>query len=309
MKKTFKLFLKKHPLKAYVVIAYGITWFCWITALIVSDKLGYILPVQDVFTKFIQSGFTDIYNILTSLIFMLGGFGPLIAALIVIWFESGSKGIAKLSGQIFRFRIGLHWYLKAVVIAVAIASVPFLLIVLTPLANFNIRDINILIPFIIPVLLWEIINSFGEEPGWRGFLLPRLQKRFDDERYIWLLGLIWAVWHYPYVVYHTVLSVGNMPVMGIVMITVFSLAGYTLSLIGQTYIYVWFYNNTKSVFLAVFFHGILNVITLIVATSMGGFNPTISLVMALMPWAVVIALTKIIGREKFPGHIHTTSSV
>lgn len=304
----FKFCFKKYLLTAYIILAFGVTWLCWITALILSNKLGYLLPVQDVYVRFLQSGLTDTYHILISLLFMLGGFGPLLAALIVVRFESGGAGIAELRGRIFEFRIELHWYLKAAIIAVVIAGVPFILIALTPLASFNARAISMLAPFIILVLLWEIINSFGEEPGWRGFLLPRLQQRFDGERYIWLLGLIWAAWHYPYVVYHTMASVGNMPAMGLVMITVFSLAGYTMSLIGQTYIYAWFYNNTKSVFLAVFFHGILNVTTLLVVTSMDGFNPAISLVMAFMPWAIVIALTKLIGREEFPGHARASAS-
>lgn len=139
----------------------------------------------------------------------------------------------------------------------------------------------------------------------RGFLLPRLQKRFAGERYIWFLGLIWALWHSPYVVYHTLVSMENIPLPEVIMGTVFALAGYTMSLIGQTYIYVWFYNFTKSVFLAVLFHGILNFTTLIVVSFMESFDPSMSLIIALMPWAVVIVLKKIIGKEKFPGPIQS----
>lgn len=308
MNKVLKVFFKKYPVIAYIVLTCGITWLCWITALVASNKMGYILPVQDLYTTLIQSGFTDTFHILTSLIFILGGFGPLIAAIIVVGFESGRAGITELRGQTFRFSIGLNWYLKAILIAIAIPGVIFLLTVLTPLANFSVTGINILAPFMIPILLWEIIISFGEEPGWRGFLLPRLQKRFGGERYIWLLGLIWALWHFPYVVYHTLLPMDNIPVLEMLMSTVFALAGYTMSLIGQTYIYVWFYNNTKSVFIAVLFHGILNFTSLIVVSFMETFNPSITLIMALMPWAVVIVLQKIIGKEKFPGNTYTPAS-
>ena len=270
--------------------------------------MGYVLPVQDVYTTLIQSGFTDIFHILTSLMFILGGFGPLIAAIIVVGSESGRAGIAELRRQTFRFRIGLNWYLKVILIAIAIPGVIFLLTVFTPLANFSVTGINILAPFIIPILLWEIIISFGEEPGWRGFLLPRLQKRFSGEKYIWLLGLIWALWHYPYVVFHTISLMENISVAGMLISTVFALAGYTMSLIGQTYIYVWFYNNTKSVFLAVLFHGILNFTSLIVVSFMETFNPSITLIMALTPWVVVIVLQKIIGKDKFPGNTNAIAS-
>jgi len=37
----------------------------------------------------------------------------------------------------------------------------------------------------------------GEQFGWNGFLLPNLAKLFGDRRAIVLVGLIWALWHYP----------------------------------------------------------------------------------------------------------------
>ena len=46
-------------------------------------------------------------------------------------------------------------------------------------------------------LLQLLTSGLGEEPGWRGYLLPRLQAQFTPVRSIWLLGLAWAVWHYP----------------------------------------------------------------------------------------------------------------
>jgi membrane protease YdiL (CAAX protease family) len=37
----------------------------------------------------------------------------------------------------------------------------------------------------------------GEEIGWRGFALPRLIERYGFARGAFLLGIVWAVWHYP----------------------------------------------------------------------------------------------------------------
>ena len=289
------------PIVVYIVLAYSISWFCWTTALVIASRTGYFLPAQDEYVVLLESGFSNIQHILTSLIFILGGFGPLIAASLVIQFESGAAGLLKLKERILRFSIGFRWYWIAAGVAITIPGIPFLIAVLTPLGEISFLGFDTLLPFALPILLWEIMISFGEEPGWRGFLLPRLQKRFEGEKYIWMLGLIWAVWHYPYVAYHTIVSAGSGPILAMIISIVFALAGYTISLIGQTYLYVWLYNHTKSVLLSILFHGVLNFTTLLVLTAVAGSAPAINLMIALMPWVVVMALTRILGKAAFPG--------
>ena len=83
---------------------------------------------------------------------------------------------------------------------------------------------------------------------------------------------------------------------------IYALAGNTMSIIGLTYIYVWLNNNTKSVFLAILFHAVVNVMITVLLASIEGFNPLVTLIIALMPWAVVIVMKKMLGKEKFPGH-------
>ena len=295
---------RKNPIVTYLFIAYGITWLGWIPSLVFSSKQDYLLPTIDGFVNFIQAGFSDINHIFIALSFQFAVYGPLIVALIVIGLVKGKPGIAEWWGRITKLRIGGRWYLNALALALVMAFVPLLLVTLIRLASFDSSGLLALFPFLTLLLLWQILTSgFGEEPGWRGFLLPELQARFSGEKYIWLLGLAWAGWHYPFTVYHTLASLVEMPVPAMVIAVILALAGNTMSIIGMTYIYVWLNNNTKSVFLAILFHAIANVAITVAIASIEGFNPLVNIIIALMPWAVIIVMKKILGKEKFPGNI------
>jgi uncharacterized protein len=56
-------------------------------------------------------------------------------------------------------------------------------------------------PFIssaaIPVMivLQLVTGAVGEELGWRGFLLPRLARRFGEIRAAWMMAILWSLWH------------------------------------------------------------------------------------------------------------------
>ncbi len=45
--------------------------------------------------------------------------------------------------------------------------------------------------------LLNCITCFGEEWGWRGYLLPKMAKRFDLVPLLLINGIIWGLWHAP----------------------------------------------------------------------------------------------------------------
>ena len=101
----------------------------------------------------------------------------------------------------------------------------------------------ILAPFI------NFIPAFGEEYGWRGFLLHKLMGRLSLFRGVLLTGTIWGLWHAP-----LILMGYNYPhypdFIGVAAFTVWAiLAGFFLG---------WLRLKSRSVFPAALGHGAIN---------------------------------------------------
>jgi len=71
-----------------------------------------------------------------------------------------------------------------------------------------------------------------------------------------------------------------------------SIAGFTLALIGQTYIFTWFYSKTKSLFICIIFHALLNTFSIIFAATCTQNCPIVGLAPALTTWIIAIIIDK-----------------
>lgn len=95
-------------------------------------------------------------------------------------------------------------------------------------------------------LIWPIFSSCGEELGWRGFLLPRLLKKYSSSTSSAIIGVIWGIWHIPMFW----LTYRSLPNTGIVMTF---LQAFNLSLL--TYLMVALQVLSKgNIKLAILFH-------------------------------------------------------
>ncbi len=144
---------------AYLVLAYGITWLCWIPALAVATRHGYLLPTIDRFADFVRAGFADATHALLAAVFTLAVYGPFMAALLVTGVVSGRAGLATLWRRVTRWRVAPRWYLVVALISITLAAVPFLLITATGLAAFDRSGLVALAPLIVPMLLWQLLTS------------------------------------------------------------------------------------------------------------------------------------------------------
>jgi membrane protease YdiL (CAAX protease family) len=66
-----------------------------------------------------------------------------------------------------------------------------------PFFRYPVVDIRLLGMAIIFFLYNVIYGALSEEPGWRGFALPRLQAKFSPLISGLIIGVVWAVWHAP----------------------------------------------------------------------------------------------------------------
>ena len=169
-KLTQTTFIQKHPLATFFMLAILITW------LISLPSLLFGLPFKPFQTA--------------------GAYGPVLAALIVSA-ALGSGELKSLFRRMTKFGFGLGWYL------IAIFGNVLLYLLVTGLSGApvmqSLADNWILIfTLYLPALLTSyLVNPIGEETGWTGFALPRLQKRFKPWLAAVILGVLWAVWHLP----------------------------------------------------------------------------------------------------------------
>lgn len=99
--------------------------------------------------------------------------------------------------------------------------------------------------FTLPINYFLIFTAFlGEEYGWRYFLQPILQKKFGMVKGIFIVGIVWGIWHLPInFFYYTSPSVGFI-----------SLAGQLITCITLGIFYGWAYLKTDNIWMVVILH-------------------------------------------------------
>jgi membrane protease YdiL (CAAX protease family) len=95
-------------------------------------------------------------------------------------------------------------------------------------------------------VLFACITAFGEEIGWRGFLVPQLAKRYSFGATALISGIIWSIWHYPAILFVEYNNAGAPLWFGLICFTIF--------VIGISFIMAWLRLASGSLWPAVLFH-------------------------------------------------------
>lgn len=165
--------VRRHPLITFFVLAYALSWWAWIL---------YALGVSP--------------NPIAS-------FGPFLAALVVLALTEGKAGIGRLFRRMVRWRVAPIWYAVALLLPAVLAGIAAALNVLLgaqPPSPAQLGAWPGLLPTFALVLLIPGVGGAWEEPGWRGYAVPRLQRGRSALVASLILGVLIAGWHLPLMV-------------------------------------------------------------------------------------------------------------
>ena len=223
---THTTMTRAFPLK-FVLIAFAFTWAFWLLAALEARGLISSLPVPAL---------------------VLGAFGPMLAAVVLTAQESGRAGLRSLLGRVVRWRVAPVWYGVALLGPIVLQLLAMALNVLLggplpdPLAMIG------TLPTVLVISVYMLIQvGIGEEIGWRGYALPKLQAGYSALVSSLILGVLWALWHLP---------LFFNPATGYYF-TPFWV--YLVFLLPLPIVYTWIFNSTGgSVLIVMILHAVMN---------------------------------------------------
>jgi membrane protease YdiL (CAAX protease family) len=260
---SIRTWIGDHPVVAFFVGAYAITWGVWFPVLTGIDR-GWIA-----------------YDTTAILALVVGSFGPPISAALVTYLTGGS--LTRWFSQVLRWRVAPRWWLAAfglpVVLYALMAGVHLLLG-----GQLNWGEVNPLASIPLAYLNIFVWGGGNEELGWRGFALPYLQERYSALVSSLVIGVVWTVWHAP----------SGIVERGVTGWAV-DLPVYAVIVIGISIVATLLYNNTGgSVLLAMVFHAGVNAGQGLYPVE-GMFTPTGELA-RVIAWAILVgALLALFG--------------
>jgi len=169
---NFKLVIKKYSLTCFFILSY----LLMIIPVIIRVLNPILMPIIP-------------FTIITI-------WSPTISAIIVSGFIGGWTEIKKLLKGYIRWKVGIKWYIAGFLLMIGPLIFAGLYLLLGGSAPGPVQGLTL--PLIIIYLLQTLHSGpLSEEAGWRGFALPRLQKKYNAVISSLILGVIWACWHIP----------------------------------------------------------------------------------------------------------------
>ena len=130
----------------------------------------------------------------------IASFGPFLAAVIVLGATGGRAGVRALLRSMVEWRVSRRAYLLAIGLPLMFSGGAILANLAWGAAAPSASDLATWTDIPVTALFVLLIPGMGgawEEPGFRGFALPRLEERFGAMAGPLVLGVLWVIWHVP----------------------------------------------------------------------------------------------------------------
>jgi len=217
--------VKRHPLISFFVLTYAITWAIESPLVFLTDSI------------------TDAQGLV---LVILASNVPSVLAIVLTALVLGRGALRKLLGRLLIWRVNPLWYLVVILGPVALTGG---VVGLNALMGGPSLSLGMPLLGAAIFLAFSIFpgSALGEEIGWRGYALPRLQAGRSALSASLILGPIWALWHLPLWLTG---APGRTPTL---------YAAFVVSVIALSVILTWVYNSTGgSLLMVVLLHATFN---------------------------------------------------
>ncbi len=269
-------FLKRHQIIIFFVLVIVLSWFPWYAG-IAPETVTFMPSLLGLGMAFAIGGKQGGLNLLRS---------------VGRWRVQPRYWLIAWLGVLFIFVIGLGIYL-------IFGGQP------PPFTVFR-QELHLL-PIWLVVVFLPFNGPVGEELGWRGYILPKLQQRAGPLIASLVIGTMWGIWHLP--------SFFN-PISVQASLGLIFLVPFVVGTIANSVIMTWLYNRTKASALvagiiwhaATDFWGPMFLADFSLAAGPGGtvsVNQTLYvIVLALLAFVAVILTILTKGQLGYKGTIH-----
>jgi len=269
-RKIMKEFLKRHSLILGILLMFLLTWP-------IDLSNSGVLPFNVPFA-----------------IYIFLGWGFIVASLIMTRLTLGREGVISLLKRYLIWRVNGMWYLVAFFLIPGLNYGAILLnswITKTPIDFSTVLAHDIFGPsanlllLIVPFFFFDAIAN-GEEMGWRGYVLPRLQAKYNALVASLILAILWAFWHVPKFVTHWDNA---------------TFFWFTIDVIAKAILMTWMYNNTRgSLLLVTLFHASFNTAGLLlpIANNLTDTNMNIRAMISSLELMAAILVVFYAGAER-----------
>ena len=166
--------LHRHAVVTFVALTYAVAWALWLPLVIVQDRM----PAGPAL-----------------LLVLLGSLRPSTMAVILVARLRGGAEVRRLLRRLLIWRVNVVWYAAIV----ALTALPVVAVWVSTLLGAPTPVVAVTIPGVLSLFLFSIFpgSATGEELGWRGFVLPRLQARRSALAASLIVGTVWGTYHFP----------------------------------------------------------------------------------------------------------------